>query len=390
MNSGNTKNDSHKASSIFRKMKMEPCIHIVCWIFVLASPFLLFDHNSSTFNWLMLFRQLIWQSVLMIVFYANYLFLVPKLLQKDRQIVFLFSNVVLIACCCIFLNLRMEMHNKQMEQERIENFNQIKKENNQIISNSRPSINKKHKHPRPPFEFIRIQNLFTLILGAGLAAAIRMSQEWRKAENARKEAELGLAEAELKNLRSQINPHFLLNTLNNIYALIAFDRDKAQAAVHDLSKLLRHALYDNQQSFVPLTKEIDFLRGYIELMRIRLASHVSLNIEFDIKPDTTTQIAPLIFISLIENSFKHGISPTEPSHINISIKESSQWVECRISNSNFPKGKSDQSGSGIGIMHVQKRLELMYPDKYMWQRGISEDGKEYISHLTINTKNIQS
>lgn len=382
---------SIKSIFSFSKGKTEIYIHIACWTLVLITPILLFDHNTSTFKLHMLTRQFVWQSVLMIVFYVNYLLLVPRILQKGRQWVFLLLNALLIAACCSFMNYRTDRHREWMEKNRrIENRNNPSKMKNGGTTAQLHSPNHQPRNGRrqfgPPIEFIKIQNLFTLILVVGLGAAIRMTQDWRKVENARKEAELGLAEAELKNLRSQINPHFLLNTLNNIYALIEFDATKAQAAVHDLSKLLRHALYDNQQSFVPLTKEIDFLKGYIELMRIRMASHVSLNIEFDVKEESTTLIAPLIFISLIENAFKHGISPTEPSHIDISIKESGGQIACRIANSNFPKDKNDKSGSGIGLQQVQKRLDLMYKGNYTWEKGTSSDGREYVSSLTINSK----
>ena len=128
-----------------------------------------------------------------------------------------------------------------------------------------------------------------------------------------------------------------MNTLNNIYALIAFDSDKAQQAVQELSKLLRYVLYDNQQTYVPLCKEVDFIRNYIELMRIRLSANVQMSTQFDIHPNCQTLIAPLIFISLIENAFKHGISPTEASFIHIHISENDQEVICEIRNSNFPK-----------------------------------------------------
>ena len=109
-----------------------------------------------------------------------------------------------------------------------------------------------------------------------LSAAIRLSGRWVQVEAARREAEKSRTEAELKNLRNQLNPHFLLNTLNNIYALIAFDTDKAQTAVQELSRLLRHVLYDNQQNFVTLGKEMDFIKNYIALMRIRLSSNVTV------------------------------------------------------------------------------------------------------------------
>ena len=200
---------------------------------------------------------------------------------------------------------------------------------------------------------------------------------------ARREAEKSRTEAELKNLRNQLNPHFLLNTLNNIYALIAFDADKAQTAVQELSRLLRHVLYDNQQNFVTLDKEMDFIRNYIELMRIRLSANVHVETKIDVRPDSRTEIAPLIFISLIENAFKHGISPTEPSFIRIHFSESPGEIHCEITNSYHPKSVADKSGSGIGLEQVRKRLELTYPGHYDWQQGVSEDMKEYKSILII-------
>lgn len=222
-----------------------------------------------------------------------------------------------------------------------------------------------------------------MILTVGLSAAIRMSRRWAANENARREAEQQRTEAELKNLRSQLNPHFLLNTLNNIYALIAFDADKAQQAVQELSRLLRHVLYDNQQNLVPLNKEMDFIRNYIALMRIRLAANVTVETHFDIGPENRTEIAPLIFISLIENAFKHGISPTEPSYIRIRFSQTDNCVCCEIINSYHPKSQTDKSGSGIGLEQVRRRLELSYPGRYTWKQGIDETGKEYHSTLTI-------
>ncbi|GAA6242653.1 hypothetical protein F030043B2_16950 [Bacteroides fragilis] len=235
----------------------------------------------------------------------------------------------------------------------------------------------------PPGWIFFVRDILSLIFTIGLSAAIRMSARWGEAEAARREAEKSRTEAELKNLRNQLNPHFLLNTLNNIYALIAFDSDKAQQAVQELSKLLRYVLYDNQQNYVPLCKEVDFIRNYIELMRIRLSGNVEVITQLDIQPDSQTKIAPLIFISLIENAFKHGISPTELSFIHILISENKEEIRCEIRNSCHPKTNMDKSGSGIGLEQVSKRLELSYPGRYRWDKAISEDGKEYISKLLI-------
>ena len=143
-------------------------------------------------------------------------------------------------------------------------------------------VPKPHRSGGPPGWLFFVRDMLSLVFTIGLSAAIRMSARWTQAEAARKEAERNRSEAELKNLRNQLNPHFLLNTLNNIYALIAFDTDKAQQAVQELSKLLRYVLYDNQQTYVPLGKETDFIRNYIELMRIRLSSNVQMTTQIDI------------------------------------------------------------------------------------------------------------
>ena len=153
--------------------------------------------------------------------------------------------------------------------------------------------------------------------------------------------------------------------------------------VQELSKLLRYVLYDNQQTYVPLCKEVDFIRNYIELMRIRLSSNVKMTTQFDIQPDSQTLIAPLIFISLIENAFKHGISPTETSFISIRISESNKEVICEIRNSNHPKTMEDKSGSGVGLEQVSRRLEILYPGDYTWSKGISKEGEVYESRLSI-------
>lgn len=118
-------------------------------------------------------------------------------------------------------------------------------------------------------------------------------------------------------------------------------------------------------------------------MRIRLASNVTVETHFDISPENRTEIAPLIFISLIENAFKHGISPTEPSYIRICFSQKDNYVNCEITNSYHPKSQGDKSGSGIGLEQVRRRLELSYPNRYTWHQGVDETGKEYYSKLAI-------
>ena len=220
--------------------------------------------------------------------------------------------------------------------------------------------------------------LYLLVVGAGVA--IRMTGGWYKAEAARQELEHSRTQAELQNLKSQLNPHFLFNTLNNIYSLIQIDADRAQQAVHDLSRMLRYVLYESSCPTVPLAAEVEFLRDYIELMRIRLPRHVEVGVSLPEEP-SPTPVAPLLFISLIENAFKHGTSNDRPSFIRIDIHERDGELVCRIRNSCFPKTVSDRSGSGIGLKNLSKRLEMIYPQRHTFEYG--ERGGTYTASLRI-------
>lgn len=337
-------------------------IHIISWGILFGFPFFFFERGNGSINWLAYVRHTAVPFSFMIVFYVNYFVLVPRYIFQNQTKRYVLYNLILLVCTGILLHFWQSL-----------TFD--------------PSFAPKSKRPgMPPGWLFFLRDIVGLVFTMGLSAAIRMSARWTQNEAARKEAEKSRAEAELKNLRNQLNPHFLLNTLNNIYALIAFDSEKAQQAVQELSKLLRYVLYDNQQTYVPLCKEVDFIRNYIELMRIRLSSNVEMTTQFNIQPDSQTLIAPLIFISLIENAFKHGISPTEPSFISIHISERDKEVTCEIRNSNHPKTMTDKSGSGVGLEQVSRRLEILYPGAYTWTKGVSEDGSVYESRLNIKIK----
>lgn len=350
-----------------RSVSLALYIHIIAWILVFTFP-LLMETRSDGIRWNEYIRHMAIPVLFFITFYVNYCLLVPQYLFKKQHSHYVFYNVVLILGMVAVIHLWYLPYIQE------------------CIRANEATLRVQTPDNHPPHWVFVIKDCVIFIFTAGLGAAIRMSAQWQKAETARQEAEQSRMEAELNNLRNQLNPHFLLNTLNNIYALIAFDSDKAQQAVLDLSKLLRHVLYENRNTYVPLCKEIDFIHNYIELMRIRLFKGVKVDIDIQVSQESQTPIAPLIFISLIENAFKHGISPTEPSFIHITIREHDAWILCEIKNSNHPKSHSDKSGSGIGLEQVKKRLELLYPGRYEWEKNISGDGRVYTSILNIRTK----
>lgn len=341
-------------------------IHILCWGLILAFPIFMYRQGDTMTDALRHYLRSLGGTICyMIIFYMNYSYIVPRLLFENKRKRFVFYNIIAIFLLVSIMTWWWHLMGD-------------------IFPSSTPKPNAFNAPPR----WTRfVQMSFMLILVIGLSVAIRMSQRWQKLQEAKKEAERTRTEAELKNLRNQLNPHFLLNTLNNIYALIAFNPDKAQMAVGELSKLLRHALYDNQKKFVPLYKEVEFIENYIELMKIRVTNNVKISTNIDIDEDDSTPIAPLIFISLIENAFKHGISQAGDGEISIELTNREDKITCEIVNTNHPKRDNDKSGSGIGLEQVDKRLNLMYPGRYTWEKGIDNETQKYYSKIVLYNDN---
>ena len=352
-------------------------MHIAVWLFLILFP-LVFYHPDDTWNLTIgrTVRTMGSPLSYMVMFYINYLWLIPKLFFKGRKKQFFMANALLITAAMVFVMTWWDL-------------------TVQILPDHRPPMPigadgqpMQHRPGMPPPRQAQIfYNLISLSLTVGVSMAMRLIKRNRQLEAERKETERMRSEAELTNLRSQLNPHFLLNTLNNIYALIAFDRDKAQCAVEELSKLLRYMLYENNSNYVPLYKEVAFINSYIELMRMRLTPSVKVDVDIDVKPDNATPVAPLLFISLIENAFKHGISSSGKGFISISLHEDGGNITCVIANSNHPKSASDKSGSGIGLEQVERRLDLQYPGRHKWTRGLSADNTQYYSKIEIFNDN---
>ena len=334
-------------------------LHVAFWAFMFLSPLsYMRGHGVTLTQYLM---NCMMPLLMMVVFYANFLWLTPRLFVAGKHSYFLLINLVLVVSLGIGLHYWMDFA-RQLYQPR-------------------------HSYSHIPMAldelFFILRDIINLGIFAAVGTALVLGQRWQHNEEARREAEAARTDAELSNLRSQINPHFLLNTLNNIYALTTFDPTKAQEAIQELSKLLRHVLYDTQQPLVPLKDEMEFIDNYVKLMRIRLPQSVDVSCQFSIV-NSQLPVAPLLFISLVENAFKHGVSPTEPSFIHVNIEADEQHIVCDIQNSNHPKTAGDHSGHGIGLQQVQRRLDLAYPNRYTWQRGTSDDGKIYQSKITLN------
>ena len=349
-----------------RTRYLEVAAHVVTWAYIFASP--LFFQRGDSINWVRFLNASLFSVAACLIFYLNYFLLIPRYFLQRRYSLFLLINLAMVAGIALGLEIYSNLqHNFSPPQAR------------------RMGMRRQHISTEQLFlwkSFFVVRNAFLLITAIAISLALRLSLSWHKAEMERRKAEVDRQAAELKNLKNQISPHFLLNTLNNIYALTTFDTERAQHAILELGKLLRYLLYDNQVERVPLSKEVEFLHNYIELMRLRIGKNVDLQVDLDIPQDREVNIAPLIFISLVENAFKHGICPTQPSFIHISLRTNPNGdIVFTCTNSNFPKTADDKSGGGIGLQQVSQRLALSYPNRHTWHKGV-KDGV-YTSCITL-------
>lgn len=171
--------------------------------------------------------------------------------------------------------------------------------------------------------------------------------------------------AEMESLKYQINPHFFMNTLNNIHALIDIDAEAAKSAVIDLSKMMRYVLYDSAQASITLANDIRFLKNYIELMRIRYTESVRITFDYPPELPANVSIPPLLLLVFVENAFKHGVSYNRPSYIRITIGCADERLTTVIANSRAATPDERRRKGGIGLENVRKRLDLTYgPNGY--------------------------
>ncbi len=216
-----------------------------------------------------------------------------------------------------------------------------------------------------------MRDAIILVSSIGLCAAVKFTMQWVKKERLSQEQRMEQRESELRELRNQINPHFLFNTLNTIYALIDICPKQAKHSVHTLGAMMRYLLYENSDE-VPVSHEIKFVESYIELMKLRLGDRIPLKVNIDADYSAEMKIAPVLFMTVIENVFKHGITSDPSCEIRISIKVDGEVVRCETFNYYVARGQ-DAKHSGIGLENLRRRLELLYGNNAQLNIASTED-----------------
>lgn len=191
-------------------------------------------------------------------------------------------------------------------------------------------------------------------------------------------------ERQLQYLKYQVNPHFLMNTLNNIHALVDIDPERAKASIVELSKLMRYVLYEGNNRLTPLSREVQFLRNYVQLMSMRYTGNVSISLDVpEVLPDS--MLPPLLLVIFVENAFKHGISYRTKSFVEISLQPHGDRLLFSCRNSRQQKPQDENMKGGVGLSNVRRRLDLLFPGNYTLD--IKEQEDTYTVHLDIPLTN---
>lgn len=277
------------------------------------------------------------------VFYINYLWLIPLMLSHKPRRAWLYAcvNILLVA---LFLTLMYAIMTHMPHHHRHPNpGRQMPDDSWRFLAKRLPVL---------------ARDFISVVLAIGLSITLKLTEAWTKLERKNEEILAAQRTEEINNLRSQLNPHSIFNTLNTIYALIDIDTEQAKEAVHRLSKLLRYMLYENP-STVELSKEAEFIRSYVALMEMRLGpGRVTLNI--DITGRNDSKVAPLLFLPVIENAFKHSCGVSAENPISISLSAADGAIVCSAHNPCDPN--RDTTSPGIGLENLRRRLRLLYGD----------------------------
>ncbi|MCD9015755.1 sensor histidine kinase [Parachryseolinea silvisoli] len=330
-------------------------VHILVWVLLLVIPYVSTDQIFSSLDpesdtkYLLLCFVL--SAVLLVIFYFNYFLLIPRYLLAKKY--WRYCLFLLLAIVIAFLLLSTTF----------------------LLSDFNPeTLARKHPASEKIIPVIIINALSLWLL------AIVSSVLWT-VYNRLKQTESEKLSAQIASLKSQINPHFLFNTLNNIYATAIDDSPKAADMVDKLSEMMRYTMKDIQQDFVLLEDEINYISNFIELQKIRLDRSVRLEYH-SLETIPPLKIAPMLLIPFIENAFKHGVNSEQKSRIKVKITMNNNEIQLKVLNNKVNVQRDISERSGLGIENTKHRLNLIYPSKNLLV--INDSEKEFFVSLYIN------
>jgi hypothetical protein len=333
---------------------------VALWIVFLGAPIVFSSGRPATFTVVEPVENRWWvplglNACLLLFFYLNYALLLPRFYVKGETKKYFFSILVVYACFQLLIVI----------------FRGVAFADNPQMAENEAIVRMSHA----------ISTGFFLLMWAA-SSGFKLSEEWRNAEFRRRETDQRRLEAELALLKSQINPHFLLNTLNNLYAIALTTPEKTPDGILKLSEMVTYILYECDKKQVPIAHDLAFIENYLALQRLRLPPNAVLRVEMPPAGKQTGQLEPMLLIPFIENAFKHGLTTKEPCEIFISIHFLRETLVLRVENDVVPqKAVEKREESGIGLSHTRQRLEHSYAHTHTLK--IQDDGSRHRVELSL-------
>ena len=380
----------------FRK---EHTIYSAIWAMLYASPVIniytrMAGNPRITFSWTEILHAWEYTSTWLVMFAIHNFLLLPLLLRKRKTGTYLCLSFLILLTGMFITYLNRPMHKNQyktrMEAEgeadslAYERVAAVRLGDGRYCSPQNPMRRKPLDYqPIDPLPMLGPGELVAffgglLLMGMNLGVKLYfMSQRDRERQKIIDQRNL---EQQMEYLKYQVNPHFFMNTLNNIHALVDIDPERAKTTIVELSKMMRHILYEGSKKLIPLTREMEFLNLYVQLMRLRYTRKVHINV--DVPPQLPElKLPPLMLIIFVENAFKHGISYREESFIDIKLRVENKRLLFSCCNSKPTQVQRTNEKGGMGLQNVRQRLELLYDDDYTLD--ISDGEKTYEVKLDI-------
>ncbi len=380
----------------FRK---EHIIYSTIWAMLYASPVIniytrMAGNPRITFSWTEILHAWEYTSTWIVMFTIHNFLLLPILLKKRKTGTYLCLSFLILLTGMFITYLNRPMHKNQyktrMEAEwkadslAYERVAAVRLGDGRYCSPQNPMRRKPLDYqPIDPLPMLGPGELVAffgglLLMGMNLGVKLYfMSQRDRERQKIIDQRNL---EQQMEYLKYQVNPHFFMNTLNNIHALVDIDPERAKTTIVELSKMMRHILYEGSKKLIPLTREVEFLNLYVQLMRLRYTRKVHINV--DVPPQLPElKLPPLMLIIFVENAFKHGISYREESFIDIKLRVENKRLLFSCCNSKPTQVQRTNEKGGMGLQNVRQRLELLYDDDYTLD--ISDGEKTYEVKLDI-------
>ncbi len=337
----------------------ENLLYLLLWIAVFGiGAVVLWLEGVSRANVTISFADILrlWQRMVpfLVLFLLHNYLVAPLLFRRHKPVAYGLAGAALLAAFVVFVILYR--HNPGMGVRQPAAFGP-----GGPFEAGRPPGRPRGPMPMNP-RILRVL-LGIMMIGANLG----IKSLFRSARDAArvKELEAENLQQRLDALRYQINPHFFMNTLNNIHALVDLDPEKAKESIVELSRMMRHILYDSASPTIPLAQEVEFLQHYVALMRLRYPEGVDISLRLP-EHDGGAQVPPLVYASFVENAFKHGVSYETASFVHISVAVEGDRVLFQCANSRQTPVAQD-GGSGIGQENARRRLDLLYGDHYTLQ-----------------------